>query len=451
MLPNPDSPDFSCSTRIDLWDETLREGAERSPLSPSVEEKVELAIALGEIGIRSIVVGMFPDVPHNAELLRALLDAQEKGWIGDEVKFVVISHLGSTLDESIALLAGIERLSSVWLLGIHGVSDLHIEHLHPVIREKETTSDFDYERWARLSPEERRAESSSWLEGEAIRLLSFEGGGAAVGLLDAFRTRADDLAEAASCCERVGVRHIRLVDTAGTCIPEQIETHIRPLVTAHPDVRFYGHFHNDFGLAAGNAVLGLAAGLVGADVSVGGFANRAGHPALAEVTMALKLLYGIQLPDFDYTRLFRLSRAAERVYGLMESPTQPITGVITHGVLSGIRTQLISRAPTIFDLVDPAEVGTERDRVFGVRSGVDGMRRFLKENAGGLQRDENELVEMAEEVFDRVIVEWQARSDRAGKDLDAAIAEYHRVLKGSAAFTEREMLEMIEAEMVGSR
>ena len=62
---------------IDLFDETLREGAERAPISASIEAKCELARAIANAGIRTIVVGMFPDVPHNIALLAALLDEQD--------------------------------------------------------------------------------------------------------------------------------------------------------------------------------------------------------------------------------------------------------------------------------------------------------------------------------------------------------------------------------------
>jgi isopropylmalate/homocitrate/citramalate synthase len=428
----------------DLWDETLREGAERSPLSPSVAEKCEMACALADAGIGTLVVGMFPDVPHNVELLAALLDRLDDGRLPPATRLVVISHLGITLDQTFTALRGLERdLSSIWILGIHSTSDLQIEHLYPAIRLKDPATDFDETRWSALDPLQRRRESLAWAEEELGRLAGFEGGGVAVGMLDAFRSDPAQLLALAEGARRAGVGHARLVDTAGTCAPQQIDSHVAPLAAAHPQLRLYGHFHNDFGLATANAMLGLCAGLAGVDVSIGGFANRAGHPALAEVVMAGTMLYGMSFPGLAVDRLCTLSRLAEKVYGLMESPAQPITGVITHGVLSGIRTQLIERAPTIFDVIDPESVGAHRARVFGVRSGTDGMRRFLADHAEGLGLEDGEIDGLVEPLFAAVMDRWESKSETCASEISTAIDAYHSLLTETALLTEREMLELV--------
>src|SRR5207253_4199281 len=82
-----------------------------------------------------------------------------------------------------------------------------------------------------------------------------------------------------------------------------------------------------------------------------------------------------------YDQLSALSRRVERMYGLMERATQPITGVITHAVQSGIRTELVGEARTIFDIIEPESVGASLRRSFGVRSGIDGLRRIVAQHA----------------------------------------------------------------------
>jgi homocitrate synthase NifV len=201
-------------------------------------------------------------------------------------------------------------------------------------------------------------------------------------------------------------------------------------------VKFYGHFHDDFGMATANAVSGLSAGLTGADVSVGGWANRAGHPAMAEVIMALRQLYGIELPGFRPDRLFGLSRLVETTYGLLESPAHAVTGVVTHAVQSGIRTELINRSPRIFDDLPPADVGAAEIRMFGVRSGQDGLLRILKEHEGALAGSGIEITqEAATELYDRLATEWEERSERARIRLLDTIGAYQKALF-DAFFTE---------------
>jgi homocitrate synthase NifV len=196
-------------------------------------------------------------------------------------------------------------------------------------------------------------------------------------------------------------------------------------------------------MASANAVAGLSVGLCGADVTIGGFANRAGHPATAEVVMALRQLYGIELPGYRTEALYDLSRLIERTYGLLESPANAVTGVVTHAVQSGIRTELLNRSPRIFDDLDPADVGSKEIRMFGVRSGQDGLLRILREHEETLAQDGIEVSpEMALKLYDKLVTEWELRSARAKDRLIGTIEAYQEALF-DAFFTETAVLSWV--------
>jgi isopropylmalate/homocitrate/citramalate synthase len=421
---------------IDLLDESLREGAERATVPPSIEEKCAMAEAIAACGIRSLVVGMFPDIPHNVEFLRELVRRQQTGRIPSNTRFLVISHVGITMQQSLDVLASLNiPLNNVWVIAIHSVSDQQIQYLFPTILTKDPKLNFNVNSWEKLNVEERRDFNLNWLVKFLPSLSSFNGGGIMLGLLDAFRANQKHLINVVDAVVQQGIKQIRIVDTAGTCFPHQLPQTVGNLVKRHPTVSFYGHFHDDFGMATSNAITGLSLGLQGVDVSVGGFANRAGHPALAEVVMALKKLYGVELSGFHIEKLFELSRLGERLYGLMENPAQAITGVITHSIQSGIRTELLKKAPTIFDILDPREIGSNLVRMFGVRSGRDGLLRFLREADLLSAHNLEPTSELADALYPLLESEWERRSSAAHKELRTCIATYHQVLNQSF-FTE---------------
>jgi len=429
---------------IDLMDETLREGAERSGISPTLDEKYVLGRAIAGAGIRSMVVGMFPDVPHSIELLRVLLQGQRRGEIAADARFLVISHVGETFRETLRVLDSLdEPLDSVSIIVIHSVSDQQIRHLFPKILMRAPEVAWDSEAWTAASNEERRARNLDWLDGFLPETKRYRGGGIVLGLLDVFRAHPAQVKPFAELAARHGIRQIRLVDTAGTCMPQQIPSYVGDFVRSFPTNEFYCHFHDDFGMATGNAIAALAVGARGVDVSVGGFANRAGHPALAEVAMALRDLYGVTLPGFRYSDLCALSRHAERTYGLIERATQPITGVITHAVLAGIRTELMNEARTIFDVIDPAVVGATLKRGFGIRSGKDGMLRTMKAYSSLLAEHGIEPTkEAADRYFGEVFAAWSARSRTVSQELKCAMDRYHLAL-ARAEFSEEEVVQLI--------
>ncbi|MFF2074091.1 hypothetical protein ACFVXG_04965 [Kitasatospora sp. NPDC058162] len=405
-----------------------------------------MAKAISRIGIRTLVVGMLPDVPHNIALLNELLNEQEKGGIPDSVRFVVISHLGDRMAKTLKSLEGMDRdLSRVWVLAIHSVSDEQIRHLYPTIREKAGEA-FDQAAWESLTDVERRAGNLAWYSDQLAALEKVGGlGGFIAGLLDAFRADPLHVRNAVDVVRRAGISQVRLVDTAGTCVPQQAQTFVGDLVEHFPGIDFFGHFHDDFGMATANAVVALSAGLRGADVSVGGFANRAGHPAMAEVVMALRHLHDVELPGFDFSGLYELSRLIERTYGLLENPAAPLTGVVTYSVQSGIRTELLNKSPRIFDDVDPAEIGSREIRMFGVRSGQDGLLRILREHRAELADTGVEISEEgATRLYDKLVAEWEERSDSARSELLDAIGGYREALF-KAIFTEEAVIEWVRS------
>ncbi|MCK7627382.1 hypothetical protein MUU72_30540 [Streptomyces sp. RS10V-4] len=431
---------------IDLFDETLREGSERAPIAASIEAKCRLATAITAAGIRTLVVGMFPDVPHNIELLNALLDEQATGALPPATRFVVISHLGPRMEQTLKALRALDRdLGRVWVLAIHAVSDQQIEHLYPTIREQDTSGlPFDRAAWEAHTDAERKAANLVWYREQLGGLRPVGGlGGFIAGLIDAFRAEPGHVRNVLRIARDSGLDEVRLIDTAGTCTPQQAREFLGGLVADFPGTRFYGHFHDDFGMATANAVVGLSVGLCGADVSVGGFANRAGHPALAEVVMALRQLHDIRLPGFRTQDLYGLSRLVEQTHGLLEGPAQAVTGVVTHAVQSGIRTELLNRAPRIFDNLDPADVGSREIRMFGVRSGRDGLLRIIREHAAELADAGIEATpEAADQLYDKLAAEWQDRSERARTRLLDTISAYRQALD-DAFFTEDAVIDWV--------
>lgn len=432
--------------RIDLMDETLREGAERSPLSPTVEAKCEVAVKLSQIGLKSLVVGMFPDVPENVALLARLLQAQRAGDIAGDLRFIVVSHIGAIFEQTLRALDGLGMpLDSVWIIAVHSVSDMQIKHLMPKILLKDKGNGFDLARWNELAEAQRREEDLRWYEKLLPAVTRYQGGGIVAGLLDTFRSDMSHVNAAIDLVAASGIRQVRLVDTAGTCMPHQLPLYVGEPVKRHPQIDFYAHMHSDFGMATANAITALSVGARGVDVSVGGFANRAGHPALGEVATALHYLYGIDLPGFRYDKLFQLSRCVEDLFGLMECPTGSVTGVITHGIMSGIRTELEAAAPEIFDVIKGDFVGATYNRVFGSRSGTDGVRRFMAMNRDTLA-DAGISVDDATALRAHALLmaAWNAQSQRQGGVLRDLKNRYHEAL-AQINFTEDRMLELLLA------
>lgn len=183
---------------------------------------------------------------------------------------------------------------------------------------------------------------------------------------------------------------LAVVDTFGGTSPHAIPYWIGKLRERLGDRPLECHFHDDFGLAVANTIMGLAAGANVAHTTVTGIGERAGNCALEDLVLALLLLYDIDL-GIDTTSFAELSRTVRGYAGHSIPANRAVVGERLFDVESGIIAGFVQRcgdtAPTnIFpyhwDLVGqkPGEV------VLGKNSGLPSIGLWLERL--GLEADE---------------------------------------------------------------
>ena len=190
-----------------------------------------------------------------------------------------------------------------------------------------------------------------------------------VGAQDA--TRADEafLIEYVRCAFDAGAFRVRLADTVGVGVPSRIESLVRTIKHACPNVQIEFHGHNDYGLAAANALSAMSAGADAVSATVLGLGERAGNAALE--TLVLGALHLSELPvPYLPNELYPLCLAVAASSGRPISPSQPVVGdaVLRHESGIHVRGQLSN--PRCFQPFLPAEVGrTEEDFLYSKMSG----------------------------------------------------------------------------------
>lgn len=164
-----------------------------------------------------------------------------------------------------------------------------------------------------------------------------------------------------------GAGEIVIVDTIGVATPEAI-TYLTHRLRSWVDVPLDIHVHNDFGLGLANSLAALKAGAHCAHVSVNCLGERAGNVDIAEIVVALELLYGVNT-GIHMKKLAETARLAEKLSGYALSLTKPIVGerVFTRES-GGVVQQLVSSPPSV-EPFDPSIVGLERAVVLGKKSG----------------------------------------------------------------------------------
>ena len=333
---------MNLSDKIYIFDTTLRDGEQTPGVALTVDEKIQIAQKLNNMGIDKIEVG-FP--------------ASSKGEI-ESAKKIRQLDLDSTL-------VGLSRsLKS----DIDAVIDADLEYVHTFIG----TSPLHRDYKLKMSKSEIVDKASQSIEYAKDHGLTVE-----FSAEDATRTERDFLFEIFNEVVDAGVDFLDVPDTVGVLTPiltDELISDIKSNFKTPVSV----HFHNDFGLATANTLTAIECGANQAHVTVNGLGERTGNCSLEELVMTLKASYGIDL-GLDTTRLYSLSTLVGRLTGVKMPVNKPIVGANAFAHESGIHVHGILNNASTYEPISPEMVGHSRKIVLGKHTGANALKSKLKE------------------------------------------------------------------------
>lgn len=358
----------TCGRRIRIFDTTLRDGDQMAGVELSLEDKIEIAKALDELGVDIIEAG-FP--------------------ISSRIDFETIKAISKELSK--AKVAALARASKRDV-DEAAASEAHVIHVFIA------TSDIHLKHKLRLSREqalEKIAETVEYAkEYGALVLFSAE---------DATRSDREVLMKAYLEAVNAGSKYINIPDTVGVATPWKMADLVRFVRSKLPkNIWIDVHCHNDFGLATANSLAGVLGGADGVQVTINGFGERAGNASLEEVVAALHYLMGYRT-GVDLRKLTPISRLVAEKFGITLQPNKPIVGLNAFAHEAGIHVHGVLSNPATYEPISPEEVGNRRRIVLGRHSGKHAVAWALK-RMGVEPRDEivNYVLEKLKEVAPRI-------------------------------------------------
>ena len=355
---------MNLAEKIYIFDTTLRDGEQTPGVALTVDEKIQIARKLNNLGVDKIEVG-FP--------------ASSRGEIESAKK---INSLG--LDSTLVGLARSLKKD------IDSVLDSDLSYVHTFIG----TSPLHRDYKLKMSKEKIIDTAVSAVEYAKDHGLTVE-----FSAEDATRTEREFLFEVYNNVVSVGADFLDIPDTVGVLTP--IVTH--ELIT---DIKnnfktpISVHFHNDFGLATANTLTAIECGANQAHVTVNGLGERTGNCSLEELVMALKAAYGIDL-ELDTTRLYSLSNLVGRLTGVKMPVNKPIVGDNAFAHESGIHVHGILNNSSTYEPISPEMVGHSRRIVLGKHTGANALKSKLKKYH----------IDLDDEQFDKVFAEIKSLGD----------------------------------------
>jgi 2-isopropylmalate synthase len=333
---------MNLADKIYIFDTTLRDGEQTPGVALTVDDKIQIAQKLNNLGVDKIEVG-FP--------------ASSDGEV-ESARQIKSMDLDSTL-------VGLARsLKS----DIDAVIDSDLDYIHTFIGTSPLHRDYKLKK-----TKDQIIDSAV----SAVEYAKDHGLTVEFSAEDATRTEKDFLFDVFSAVSDAKVDFIDVPDTVGVLTPKDTRLLIGDVVNTF-NIPISVHFHNDFGLATANTLTAIECGANQAHVTVNGLGERTGNCSLEEIVMTLKVAYGIDL-GLDTTRLYSLSNLVGRLTGVKMPVNKPIVGdnAFTHE--SGIHVHGILNNSFTYEPMSPEMVGHSRRIVLGKHTGANSLKSKLKE------------------------------------------------------------------------
>ncbi|OJU09893.1 MAG: 2-isopropylmalate synthase, partial [Caulobacterales bacterium 68-7] len=339
--------------RVIIFDTTMRDGEQAPGASMSLDEKLELAKILEEMGVDVIEAG-FP--------------------IASNGDFEAVQRIAQIVTES--TVCGLARAAAVDIdRCAEAVRHAKRGRIHTFI----STSPHHMDHILRMS-EEEVLDAITKSVTHARNLV----GDVEWSAQDATRSDRDFLRRCVEAAIKAGAGTINLPDTVGYTYPTEYEAMFRDVIENVPNadtVIFSTHCHNDLGLAVANSLAGVLGGARQIECAINGIGERAGNAALEEVVMALKVR-GDRLPyetHIDARHITRASRFVSAVTGFPVQFNKAIVGKNAFAHESGIHQDGMLKNRETYEIMQPEDVGQgATNLVMGKHSGRHAFREKLK-------------------------------------------------------------------------
>lgn len=352
---------------VELYDTTLRDGAQQEGISLSVDDKLAIASKLDELGVHYIEGGYAGANPKDDLFFRQVRDLALSNAV--IVSFGNTRRANSSVEADPTIRALLESgTQAVTLVG--KASEMQ------VTRVLETSIE---ENLAMVADSVRHVRQQG-------RRVFFD----AEHFFDGYDENPIYALEVVRIALENGAERVVLCDTNGGALPEDIARICAEVLNATgkpPGI----HTHNDTDTATAGALAAVRAGATQVHGTINGYGERCGNANLISIIANLKLKLGIDcVSDEQLSSLTDVSHFVAEIVNRRPFPFAPYVGASAFAHKGGLHAAAVEKAVESYQHVDPAAVGNANAFVISELSGRSTVMRRIRElGFGGRLTDDD--------------------------------------------------------------
>ncbi len=361
--------------KLEIFDSTLRDGAQSEGISFSVQDKLHITAALDAFGVDYIEAGNPGSNPKDIEYFRRVREMK--------LKNAKLCAFGSTRRKGVAVEED-ENVRSLLDAGTGAVAifgKAWLLHVHKILRatdEENLELIFDTIRFFKQNNREVIFDAEHFFDGYADNAQY------AIQVLDAAKKGGADV--------------LCLCDTNGGMMPGDISAATKAVVERFPGTRIGIHCHDDSGCAVANTLLAVSAGVGHVQGTFIGYGERCGNTDLSVAIPNLTLKMG---HECCAGRLHTLMETAVRIAEISNVTirgSKPFTGGSAFAHKGGMHIDGVSKLSRSFEHIEPELVGNRRRFLMSEVSGRTTVLEKVRGFAPELKKDSPETAQIVERL-----------------------------------------------------
>lgn len=359
---------MATTRKVQVFDSTLRDGAQAQGISFTVEDKLKVVRTLDAIGVDFIEAGNPGSNPKDLEFFQRVADVK--------LERSLLVAFGSTRRKNVAVEddSNVQSLvqANTGAVAIFGKSwDFHATDIIGATLDQNLDMIADTIGYFRKLGKRVVFDAEHFFDGyKANKAYALSSLAAAAG---------------------AGAECLALCDTNGGCFPDEVASIVAEVCAAYPALTVGIHAHNDGGMAVANTVLAVMAGAAQVQGTFIGFGERTGNANLAAAVANLELKRGLRcLPEGKLAGLTATARVIAEIANIALDDWMPYVGNHAFSHKGGMHIDAVQKSPRSFEHVEPESVGNRRSFIMSEVAGKSTILGRIKQVKPDIAKDSPE-------------------------------------------------------------
>ena len=341
--------------KIEIYDTTLRDGAQSEGINFSTSDKLKIVKLLDEIGIDYIEAGWPGANPKDVEVFADLKKL--------DLKHSKIAAFGCTRKPNVTPEEDkiLEMLLSAdtEIITIFGKTwDFHVEHALCTTLEENLSMISD---------------SIKYLLSKGKRVF-FD----AEHFFDGYKHNPDYAMKCVKIAHDAGAERIILCDTNGGCLDKEIYDITKKVFDEIEGIYLGAHVHNDGDMAVANSLAAVDAGAIQIQGTINGYGERCGNANLCSIIPNLQLKKGYDVIGNKIDMLTFLSTNVAEISNVVVPSNAAYVGVSAFAHKAGIHASGVRKNSQTYEHISPDIVGNRRKILISDQAGTASLKEKLQ-------------------------------------------------------------------------